>query len=412
MSFFTNGMEFIYTAQDSKKNIINGVMESTDKFSVARALREQGLFPISAKENISHDVLSSSSSFKNLFKKISLQEKIIFANNLAGMLSAGLTLYRSLEVLKKQNKNPMMDDVLHGLLSEINQGGTLSDGLSKYPKVFSTLFVSMVRAGEESGNLSMTLKEVSTSLGKSYALNQKVKSALMYPMVIISAMMLIGVLMLIFVVPTITKVFTDSGVALPITTQFIVNISGFASGHPIYFVGVIAVLVGGLIIVFRAKSLIPFSDKLVLKLPGIGLIVKQVNSARTARTLSSLLTSGVEMTRAINITRDVLQNIYYKQVLEKAAVIVQKGETLSSIFKNETDLYPVMLGEMIAVGEETGALTTMLTNVADYYEQEVDEKTKNLSTIIEPVLMIFIGAAVGFFAIAIISPIYSLMSNV
>jgi type IV pilus assembly protein PilC len=406
-------MEFIYTAQDSKKNVITATIDGSDKFSVAHTLREQGLFPISVKEKVSNSTTSNFMSGSSLFKKkVTLQEKIVFANNLAGMLSAGLTLYRSLEVLKKQNKNSTFDEVLQGLLSMINQGGTLSDGLSKYPKIFSTLFISMVRAGEESGNLSSTLSEVSSSLGKTYALNLKVKSALMYPSVIISAMGLIGILMLIFVVPTITKVFTDSNVTLPITTQFIVNISGFASNHPFYFVGSIGLIVGLFIFLFKAKSLIPISDKLVLKLPGIGLIVKEVNSARTARTLSSLLTSGVDMIKAIGITKDVLQNMYYKQVMEKAGTIIQKGETLSSVFKSETELYPVMLGEMVAVGEETGALTTMLTNVADYYEKEVDEKTKNLSTIIEPVLMVFIGAAVGFFAIAIISPIYSLMNTI
>ena len=404
-------MEFIYTAQDSKKNIVNGVIEATDKFAVARTLRDQGLFPISAKENVKEGVLSGSSGFKNLFSKVTLQEKTIFANNLAGMLSAGLTLYRSLEVLQKQNKNPLFDNILHGLLLEINQGGTLSDGLAKYPKIFSTLFVSMVRAGEESGNLSSTLKGVAVSLGKTYALNQKVKSALMYPMVIISAMIIIGVLMFIFVVPTITKVFTDSGVALPFATQLIVNLSNFASKHTFYFVAIIGIVFGGLAFVFKSKQLVPFTDKFIIKLPSIGLIVKEVNAARTARTLSSLLSSGVEMTRALLITKDVIQNIYYKEVLERAGVVVQKGETLSSVFKSETKLYPIMMGEMIAVGEETGALTTMLTNVADYYEGEVDEKTKNLSTIIEPVLMVFIGAAVGFFAIAIISPIYNLMSN-
>ena len=403
-------MEFTYTAQDNKKNVVSGVMEGTDKFAIAHALRDQGLFPISAKE-VAHSSAPGSSVFKDFFKKISLQEKVIFANNLAGMLSAGLTLYRSLEVLKKQNKNPMLDGVLHGLLTEINSGGTLSGGLAKYPKIFSTLFISMVRAGEESGNLSATLKEVATSLAKTHALNSKVKSALMYPMVILSAMLVIGVLMLIFVVPTITKVFTDSGVALPLPTQFIVDIANFASGHTFYFVGIIIVVVGGVIFLFKSSKLTPFTDKFIIKLPGVGTIVKEVNSARTARTLSSLLSSGVEMTRAITITKDVLQNMYYKKVLERAGVVVQKGETLSSIFKSETDLYPVMLGEMIAVGEETGSLTTMLTNVADYYEGEVDEKTKNLSTIIEPVLMLVIGAAVGFFAIAIISPIYNLMSS-
>jgi type IV pilus assembly protein PilC len=152
-------------------------------------------------------------------------------------------------------------------------------------------------------------------------------------------------------------------------------------------------------------------DTIVLRLPVIGTIVKEVNAARTARTLASLLASGVEMTRAIDITRDVLQNGYYKKVMIRASEAVQKGETLSSIFKSETKLYPIMLGEMMAVGEETGALTAMLSDVAQFYEEEVDEKTKDLSTIIEPVLMMFIGGGVGFFAVSMMQPMYSMVGN-
>jgi len=402
-------MEFIYTAQDAEKKIVNGRIEGTDRFAVARSLRETKLRPLTVEPSTESDVMAS---FTRFFGKVKMQDKIVFTHNLAGMLTAGLSLYRALEVQKKQNKNPALEEVLDGLLVGINQGGTLSDGMAKYPKVFSTLFVSMVRAGEESGNLSGTLKEIGVSLEKSYTLTRKIKGALMYAMVIVSAMGAIGVLMLIFVVPTLTKVFSDMGSTLPPTTRFIINLSNFASGHPIYFVGSIALLVGGIYLLFHSKKLTPFSDKLVLKMPGIGLIVEEVNSARTARTLSSLLAAGVEMTRALQITKDVMQNVYYKRVLERASVVVQKGDSLSSVFKSEPKLYPIMVGEMIAVGEETGALTTMLADVATYYEDEVDAKTKNLSTIIEPVLMVFIGVAVGFFAVSIISPIYSLMNNI
>ena len=406
-------MQFLYKAQDSKKNIVSGSIEGADRFAVARELRAQGLTPSSINEKTSHVAgeIPLPSFLANMFNSVSLSEKIVFTNNLAGMLSAGLTLYRALEVLKKQGSKPAFGKVLDGLMSGINQGGTLSDGLAKYPKVFSPLFVSMVRAGEESGNLSTTLKEIGISLNKSFALNRKIKSAMMYPMVIIGALGLIAVLMLIFVVPTLTKVFTDSGVKLPPPTQFIVNLSDFASNHTLIFVGSILVVVGGLFFLFKSKHMKRFSDKIVLKMPVVGTIVKEVNSARTARTLASLLSAGVEMTRALTITEEVMQNMYYREVIKRAGAVVQKGESLSSVFKSETKLYPVMLGEMIAVGEETGALTTMLGNVANYYEDEVDAKTKDLSTIIEPVLMVIIGGAVGFFAIAIISPIYSLMGN-
>jgi len=403
-------MEFSYKAKDAQGTVVEGTLEAPDRFVAAKELRERGETPISVAEVAAGGDFSA--RFTKFFAKITLREKIVFTHNLSGMLTAGLSLYRALEVLKKQNKNPALEEVLSGLLVSINQGGTLSDGLTKYPKVFSTLFVSMVRAGEESGNLSGALKEIGSSLEKSYNLSHKIKSAMMYPMVIVSAILIIGTLMLIFVVPTLTKIFKETGGTLPAPTRFIIAISDAASGHPFLFMGGLILIFGGLYALATAKKLKRFKDKMVLRLPAIKVIVQEVNAARTARTLSSLLAAGVEMTRALEITKEVLQNVYYKEIIEKASAIVQKGGTLSSLFIAENKLYPVMLGEMVAVGEETGALTQMLTDVATYYEEEVDTKTKNLSTIVEPVLMMFIGGAVGFFAIAMIAPMYSVLNNI
>ena len=403
-------MKFTYKAKDSEGKVTEGTVESTDRFAVAKDLREHNQTPISVTEF--SEKTSFSEKFTKFFAKIKLREKIVFTHNLSRMLSAGLALYRALEVLKKQNKNPAMQTVLDGLLLSINQGSTFSDALAKYPKVFSELFVSMVRAGEESGNLSATLNEIGSSLDKSYSLNRKIKGAMMYPSIIVLAIVIIGLLMLIFVVPTLTKIFKDFGTALPATTQFVIFVSDAASNHPFLVLGGIALFGAGLFFLLKSPKMKHTKDTIVLHLPVISGIVKEVNAARTARTLSSLLNSGVEMTRALGITRDVLQNDYHKAVLDKAGAAIQKGETLSSIFKAETKLYPVMLGEMMAVGEETGALTSMLADVALFYEEEVDEKTKDLSTIIEPILMMVIGGAVGFFAIAMISPMYSLVSAI
>jgi type IV pilus assembly protein PilC len=405
-------MQFSYKAKDAENKRVEGTLEAADRFAAARELRTRGDTPISITELSAkakgEDFMAKLNGF---FSHVSLREKILFTHNLAGMVSAGLTLYRALEVEKKQNKNPAMAVVFDSLLATINQGGTLSDGLAKHPKVFSTLFVSMVKAGEESGNLSGTLKDIGTSLEKSYDLSRKVKGALMYPSVIVSAIIIIGVLMLVFVVPTLTKIFKDLGSELPATTKFVIALSDGAAAHPILLVALLALFFGGITFFFRSPRFAKASDKIILLLPVIGTISKKVNTARAARTLSSLLAAGVEMTRAIAITTDVLQNSYYKKVMARAGEAVQKGATLSSVFKEETKLFPVMMGEMMAVGEETGALTQMLGDVANFYEEEVDAQTKNLSTIIEPMLMVLIGGAVGFFAISMISPMYSLLNN-
>lgn len=403
-------MQFSYKAKNKEGTTTEGVIEASDKFVAAKQLRTQGLVPISiigAKRSGAIKIPFVDS----LFGRVKLHEKIIFARNLSGMLSAGLSLYRALTVLEKQTKNEKFKSVLTVLIKEIDQGGTLSEGMEKFPAIFSTLFVSMIRAGEESGGLSQSLKEIGQNLEKSYELNRKIKGALMYPSIIVSAIILIGILMMVFVVPTLTKTFKELNVELPASTRLIIFISDSLSNSPILTFGLLFLCIGGLVMILRMKGMKKYFDFLVLRLPVVGKIVKEINAARTARTLSSLLSAGVDMTKALTITKEVLQNRYYKAVLDISISHVQKGIALSTIYKERTDLYPVMVGEMMEVGEETGKLATMLEDIASFYEAEVDAKTKDLSTIIEPVLMVFIGGAVGFFAVSMITPMYSLVDT-
>ncbi len=270
----------------------------------------------------------------------------------------------------------------------------------------------MVHAGEESGGLPAALSEVGLNLKKSYDLNKKIKGALMYPSIILIAIFAIGVLMMMYVVPTLTKTFKDLGGDLPSSTKFVIWISDMISQHTLLFLTVVGVIVTVFVLFARLEVTKKYFDYIILRIPVVGTIVKEVNTARTARTMSSLLSSGVDMSKALSITEEVLQNIYYKEILKKAIVLIEKGSPLSISFKEGVKLYPVMMGEMMEVGEETGNLAKMLLDIANFYEGEVDNKTKDLSVIIEPVLMVFIGGAVGFFAISMISPMYSVMNNI
>lgn len=404
-------MKFKYKAQKKEGGILEGVKDSPDKYTLARELREQGIVPISIEE--SKDKSNGSFGKIVLFSRVSLSEKMVFINNLSGMLMAGLSITRALTILEKQTKNPALSKVLGSLIEDINAGTTLSDGMKKFPKVFSGLFVSMTHSGEESGSLPKTLSEIGINLKKSYDLNKKIKGALMYPSIILCAIFLIGVLMMMFVVPTLTKTFKELGGDLPSSTKFVIWLSDVISQHTILFLGTIAIIITGFILFARLKSTQKYFDFLVLRIPVVGTIAKEVNTARTARTLSSLLSSGVDISRALTITEEVLQNIYYKALIKKTIASIEKGGAMSASFKEEgTKLYPVMMGEMIEVGEETGNLSKMLLDIANFYESEVDNKTKDLSVIIEPVLMVFIGGAVGFFAVSMISPMYSVMNNI
>ncbi len=403
-------MQFAYKGRNSIGEIVSGFISAKDFRDAVQHVRESGVTPFSVKEKKRFHIGSLKQI--SVFNSVKLGEKIIFTKNLAGMLRAGLPLSRALEVLDKQTTNVYFKKILVSLLETIDKGGTFSDGLAKHPKVFSALFVSMVRAGEESGGMPAALLEIGVNLEKTYALNRKIKSALMYPTIIVCAIVLIGILMFIYVVPTLTKTFKELGVELPLSTRIVVGISDLVNDHLILLVLGILVLVVGAIFAFRMPRSKRMIDYVSTRLPVIGTLLKEVNAARTTRTLSSLLSSGVDISRAIGITKEVLQNSYYRAVLAEVEIVIQKGEPMSSIFRAHKELYPIMVGEMMEVGEETGKLSSMLLDIAAFYEGEVEAKTKDLSTIIEPILMIFIGAAVGFFAISMLSPMYSIMDAV
>ncbi len=400
-------MKFQYKIQTNTGKIEAGFLDGADRNAVLKQLKAQNAVVISLSEKKGK---SFNVSFS--FGGASLEDRIQFTKNLGGMLGAGLSLARALEILEKQAQKPIWKKTLSALIDDINAGGSLSDGMKKHPKVFSTLFISMARAGEESGGMVEAMSQVGISMEKTYALNKKVKSALIYPGIIVSAVLLIGILMMIFVVPTITKTFKDLGVELPKTTKFIIATSDFFSQHPFVVFVILGAIVFGVLMLLRIRKVSQFFDKIILKLPVVGALAQEANTARIARTISSLLIAGVDMLRAISIAKDVVGNSVYKKILEEATEKVQKGGLLSETFRAHQKECPIMMGEMIAVGEETGKLSKMLIDVAVFYEGEVDVKTKDLSSIVEPVLMIFIGTAVGFFAVSMLSPMYSLMDSV
>ncbi len=404
-------MLFSYKVKSKNGEIIEDVLDSTDRFSVARDLKSRGYIPISISEKKS-GFFSIVAGFKYILERISVNEKIVLTKNLSGMLRAGLSLARALSVLEKQTKNPALNKILVSLASNITSGGSLSSGLSKFPNVFSTLFISMTKAGEESGNLANALSDVGINLEKSHSLTKKIQGALIYPGIILSAMVVIGVLMFAFVVPTLASTFKELGVVLPMSTRILVFLGNFFSNNLILSFVIIIVMALCFYALFGAKFMAKYIDFVIIRIPIIGNLARELNTARTARTMSSLLSSGVSITRAVEITEDVVQNIYYKKVLNETKTAIEKGISFSKTFEENSNLYPIMMSEMVQVGEETGKLSDMLLEIALFYETEIENKTKNLSTIIEPFLMIIIGAAVGFFAISMISPLYSILGNV
>jgi type IV pilus assembly protein PilC len=402
-------MDFKYKAIDQKNNLIEGTEAAKNKFELANFLKTQGLILIDAEETKIKKVFD----FKKLLQisTISMREKISFARNIGAMIEAGLSLSRALSVMEKQSPNKKMKRVVKEISNNIKKGDSFSTAISNFPKIFDNLFVSMVRAGEESGNVVESLKEIASQMEKTYLLKKKIKGAMIYPGVIITAMIGIGIFMMVYIVPTLTSTFEDIGSELPASTRFIIGISDFFNNNIVTAIVLVLLFSIAIYLIYKSKRGKQVLDFLLLHFPMISVLVKETNSARTTRTLASLLKSGVPYIQAVKITKATISNSFYIKVMEKVEKQVEMGLQVSKVFEENVKLYPAFVAEMIAVGEETGELSPMLLKVAEFYENEVEQKTKNISTIVEPILMIFVGAAVGFFAVSMISPMYSLVNE-
>lgn len=400
-------MKFAYKAIGKDGQATTGIGEAENQFILAKDLKAQGLDVISIEEQAVKKF-----SFLNVsIGGIGTYEKVILARNVATMLRAGLSLSRALSIQARQTRNKKMKATLEAVNEKIKKGVSFKDSLKDYPKVFPALFISMVAAGEESGRLAESLDIVADQTEKTYLLKKKIKGAMMYPAIVICAMIAIAIFMLMFVVPTLVGIFEEMQIELPITTRMIIALSNFAQHHGILLLGLIVAGIIGLWMFTKTASGKKAVDTLVVKMPIISPLYKQTIAARTTRTLSSLLSSGVPVIQALAIVNDTIRNSYFKEVLDRAAKQIQIGQPMSKVFIESEKYYPVFVGEMIAVGEETGELGHMLVSVAEFYEKEVEQATKDMSTIIEPLLMIVVGAGVGLFAVSMISPMYSLVQG-
>jgi len=402
--------KFTYIGEDRDGLKVKETVEATDRYAVYEVARAAGHTVGSVLESskFSFGKYFNKEKLESFISRISGDDLVMLTRNLSSMLKAGLPLSRALSVIERQSNNPKLKQVITDVRARIQKGDAFNDSLAAHPKVFDNLYTSMVRAGEEGGSLVETLKVLSVQMERSSNLKKKIKGAMMYPAIVITIMCIIGVLMMIYVMPSITGTFRKLEVDLPATTEFLIAVSDFMVAHTVLvLIGMVSLVVGFIYFLKTKLGKIIFHF-LIIKLPLIGTMVKETNSARAARTLASLLTSGVDVLRALSITEDVVQNVYYKPVLKEAILNVEKGNPLSDAFMKHPKLFPVFVGEMVMVGEETGQIAQMLEQLAVFYEEEVEHKTKDLSTIIEPLLMVVIGGCVGFFALAMIAPIYSI----
>lgn len=402
--------QFTYTAKTLQGETKSGSLEAKDVHQLARILRQDGSILVRAEA--SGETQKKRREISLSFFGPSLAEKMFFTRNLQVMISAGLPLPRALETLASQSKNLKFKKAILSIREEVLRGKSFSDALIRFPAIFSSLFQNMIKVGEESGTMEEVLKTLTLQLERENDLKSKVKGAMIYPAVIISAMIGIGVLMLVTVVPKLNETFKELNVELPLTTRMVIDFADFLTQKWYWAIVVFLVLIFLLRQILKSSEGKKFFDSLFLRIPVFSTLVKNTNSAYTARTLSSLIAAGVSLPKSLEITAGTLGNVYYQKALTEAQEKVKTGEKLSLAFGNYSQIFPQTLIQMISVGEETGETSGVLDKIASFYEEEVTNATKNLTSVIEPVLMIVIGAVVGFFAISMVQPMYSMLGAV
>lgn len=405
-------MEIFYTAKSFSGETKSGKMKAKDERDLVAQLRADGFVLTSFKELESEENKGANIKFFDRFSGIPVAEKMMFARNLAVMISSGLPLSRAIQNITAQTKNKTLIKTLKSVEEDIQTGSGFADSLAKFPGTFDDLFTNMIRVGEVSGNLEEVLNILALQLEKDHDLIKKVRGALVYPAVILVAMGLVGIVMMVYVVPQMTSVFKDVNATLPASTQFLMNLSRWIRDYWYLFLIMVPILG----VFFKFLSTTTSGKKMfgliMINIPVINNIIIKVNCARFARIYSSLLKSGVSVVEALRILSRTLTNYYYKRAFELAIKEVQKGVNLSKVIFEEKKIFPVLVPQMIEVGEETGKTEAVLAKLAEFYEDEVDQITKNMSSIIEPVLMLLIGSVVGFFAVSILQPMYSVMENI
>lgn len=405
-------MKYRVTVKRSNNSEEKITLDAASRFAVYAEVEKEGATVVSVEEGGGFGFSFSRLSSIQFGSGVKMEERITFTKNLSAMLSAGLSLSRALSVIERQSTNKSLKRIVTDISERVKTGQAFHETLESHRNVFSDLFIAMTKAGEESGTLAEALKVVARQMDRSHALNKKIKGAMIYPSIILVAVVLIGILMLIYVVPTLSNTFRELGADLPAATKAVIGASDFMAAHPILVLTLFGVLVFGFFLFTKTKVGASLMVAAALRIPVIGELVKETYSARAARSLASLLSAGVEMLSALKIAAEVVGERKFSKVIMEAETRVRKGEPLSATFNDYPKLYPVFIADMIAVGEETGKVSEMLSQVAEYYEADVEDRTKDLSTIIEPVLMLFIGGVVGVFALSMISPIYSLSDKI
>lgn len=397
---------FSYKAKSFEGADSAGTMQAQDERELAQILKAQGLILIDTalaghKKGFNREISIP------FLSGVSSTEKIMMTRNLGVMFSTGLSMVKIFDILSGQTKNKKLKEALQDIKEKVSKGENLSDALARYPKIFNELFVNMIKVGEESGTLDEIFQILSLQLGKEHELKSKIKNAMTYPAIIVLVMLVVGVVIITVVLPSLDTFFTSLNVPIPIYTKIVLVGGKFLSKNWwLLFVGP-AGLGWIFYMLLKTQKGKWALDTFLLRMPVLSQITKKSNSAFLIRSLSSLIASGVPLIRSLEISSKTVGNQYFADALMVASVKIKKGDKLSSALRENQHLFPYGVIEMIEVGEETGKTAVILKKLADFYEQEASAAVEKMAILIEPMLIIFLGVSVGFFAFSIIQPMYS-----
>jgi type IV pilus assembly protein PilC len=399
-------MKFTYTAINKDGSSVQGSAEAASKEALAASLSRQGARPLVIKQEkgVGNMVLFGGD-------KVKLKDLAGFTRQLSTMVSAGVPLTRAFSTLQQQTDAPNFKRIIGEITKEVESGTALADAFEKHPKVFSDIYVNMVRAGEAGGILDDILKRLALQLESDASMRKKIKSAMTYPLVVLFITIVAFFGIMIFIIPQLGGILRDLGGELPIYTQVLLNISDFMRAYAGFILVVAAILIYLLIRYTKTPNGKYQFHALLLKIPVMKTIITKVAIARFARTFSSLMAAGVSVLDALEVTGGAMGNKVIEKDLKEAAKDVKNGKLLSEPL-SESKHFPPIVSQMIAIGEETGQIDTILIKVADFYEEDVETMIDSLSSIIEPIMIVVLGAMVGIIAISVMGPIASLSQNI
>lgn len=400
-------MKLTYKAATKTGKILQGILDAKDTKEAAYFLRKKELTPIVIKVQSSQDL----TSLFPFLKKHKRKDLILFTRQLSSMIASGLTLIQALHILDNQLQKSSMQEIVGKIIADVEEGKTFSQAISKYPDVFSPIYVSLVQAGESAGFLENILKRLADNLEKQDQLQNTITSALLYPAIIVVLMIVVLSLMMVLVVPTLTNLYKGLNVALPFVTQVIIGLSTImVTFWPLLIIGVLGIVYG-----YRRWNKTPFGrrtiDKMKLRVPLFGKVIQESIIAEFARTFGLLMSSGALVTTSLHQTAQVTGNVIYTEAVLEIASSVEKGITIGTAMESYP-LFPPMLVQMVKLGEQTGKLDESLLKVSEYFQREVSLTVKNLTTLIEPIIMVVLGLGVAFLVLGIITPIYNLTSSI